>query len=1043
MKIINIILISFIFINTINLINSDTSSSKIEYTFSNFSNFVCDTTKYISSFSAKTCSESTISSNQNFSFYFQDTNSVTHKVICSINTNSQMRNLQQTDINDITTEEPIIPSKDICYKTICEFEEKIINNFTIEINTDFELKVEGLPKNIYLTNYYYENLTYHVDKCYLIKNEFKQVSKYRINNSTNKATFLLVTSINSKIEKNEKISALISLKNNKNNTNKNITCSSQYEADGPVKNEEILMFYDCEVTGVDNISEYDGLIFQYSPYVKNIPTDSDKKNPKKTDELIKKGKIKDYSLIIFDSKRLDFIECEKTGKFKLIGKINGMLQDEIETYIAYFLNNNETDFLAAQCKIPKGYREEITISCTVLNNFFNSKFKIPNLELVNEDTGDIILRINEISIKEQKTCIVNPISETTYVTPITTIIPTINKISTDIEIESTDTTKETEEIPTIINNVVFRQINGLEIDIGKKYIKFNIVGFTFENDLKNNMILPINVNLVRNNDEQESISLECSLNNFVNSSTENIYSLAFTCIKDNINDISNYKDVIIISSSSLINIPEQFSSLSSALNTDQLISEGILKNLLSKENLVIIPPIISSITISADNCRTKGVFEINGIIDKKIDSDLSFYIKLENQDTSVRCKMNSVEANYKTYIYCDTFESINNINISSKMIYGMNNNELFYLNESQSLDNIYCANNDQIKLTKAHKKMESFVSFRQVSKFRKIDNRYYFFLATFIKKEINFDQRIYLTVLIKSPSQQIKSHIKGRTLYFRKLSPTEEQTVECTVSSKTDINSDGIGAAGWGCTTGESSIPDAEGLDIIESDEITGIPSDPRLIDPAKTDSLIQSGEVKDYSVEENLNILLPLFRTLELNYSMCKNNGSLLFIGTTSSTIENDVLFNLTLSYPNAIFACKLPRSLKDHITQIECYSREEFENYTLLVEETVIRYENTEYFILRNTSSGDRYVTCSSTNSDVKPNLYNEGFTIISRQYKDGSSGGLSVAGIVIIIVIGVLVLAGITFLFIYIRSKRASLNKDDDTTEDGHFKTTTTFY
>ena len=83
----------------------------------------------------------------------------------------------------------------------------------------------------------------------------------------------------------------------------------------------------------------------------------------------------------------------------------------------------------------------------------------------------------------------------------------------------------------------------------------------------------------------------------------------------------------LISSSSLINIPEQFSYLSSALNTDQLISEGSLKHLFSQNNLIEIPPIISSTSISTDNCRAKGVFEINGIIDKSIDTDLSFYIK--------------------------------------------------------------------------------------------------------------------------------------------------------------------------------------------------------------------------------------------------------------------------------------------------------------------------------------------------------------------------------------------------------------------------------
>ena len=458
MKIINSFLIPFIFIISFDLIISDTTSSKKEYIFSDFSNFVCDTKNYISSFTAKICSDSIISSNQNFSFFLQDTKKVSHKVICTINSNSQMRYLEQTDIQEIT-EAPMFPSKDICYKTICEFEEKVINNFTIEINNDFELKVEGLPKNIYLTNYFYENLTYHVDKCFLIKNEFKQVSKYRINNSTNKITFLLVTSINSKIEKNEKISAEISLQKNSSNENKNITCSSQYK-DKNKKNEEILMFYNCEVPVVDNVNEYNELIFQNSPYVKNIPTDSDKKNPKKTDELIKNGKIKDYSLIIFSPKSLDLADCKNTGKFKIIGQINGMLQEEIECYIPFHLNNNESDFSTAQCEIPKGYREEITISCTVTNNFFNSKIKIPYLNIVDEDTNDIILQIKEISINEQKTCIINPILETTVVTPITTIITNTRIITTNIVIEPTD-------IPSVINDVVFRQINGLEINEGK------------------------------------------------------------------------------------------------------------------------------------------------------------------------------------------------------------------------------------------------------------------------------------------------------------------------------------------------------------------------------------------------------------------------------------------------------------------------------------------------------------------------------------------------------------------------------------------------
>jgi hypothetical protein len=263
------------------------------------------------------------------------------------------------------------------------------------------------------------------------------------------------------------------------------------------------------------------------------------------------------------------------------------------------------------------------------------------------------------------------------------------------------------------------------------------------------------------------------------------------------------------------------------------------------------------------------------------------------------------------------------------------------------------------------------------------------------------------------------------------------------VKSKTSVNKEGLGAAGWDCSTGESSISDAGGLDILESDDLSGIPEDPSLKDPAQTDVLIESGEMTDYSIEENLNTLLPLFRTLELNYSLCRSNGSLSFKGTTTSSIENDVIFNITLTYPQVAFACKLPRSLKDQITEIECFSREEFENSTLLIEETVIRSDNTEYFILRNTSSGDRYVTCSSSDSEVSPNLYNGGFKTVTKTIKNSSSTGIGTAGIVIIVIVSVVILAGLTILFIYIKNYKKSENAKEFSENKGIQNESTSSY
>ena len=121
------------------------------------------------------------------------------------------------------------------------------------------------------------------------------------------------------------------------------------------------------------------------------------------------------------------------------------------------------------------------------------------------------------------------------ITPTTTLIPTTILITTPTtqiirtEIETTETKIEPVIIPGMITNVVFRQINNLEINNENNYIKFNIIGFAFENNLEKDLKLPINVDLVNNDGNKENINLNCSLNDIINSTTENAYSLIFNC----------------------------------------------------------------------------------------------------------------------------------------------------------------------------------------------------------------------------------------------------------------------------------------------------------------------------------------------------------------------------------------------------------------------------------------------------------------------------------------------------------------------------------
>ena len=172
----NIISLLIILISKISLITStkyrfeNKDNEKIEYIFSEFSNFDCNS-NYTTIFTSKICSYIIINKVQNFSFSLKDTNSESHKIKCIIEPNSKMRYLQGDDDEDNTD----IELNDYCYNTNCQFEDMVKENITIFINKDVQTNVEGLSDDVYLTTYLNENFTLKVNKCYLVKNVFKQV----------------------------------------------------------------------------------------------------------------------------------------------------------------------------------------------------------------------------------------------------------------------------------------------------------------------------------------------------------------------------------------------------------------------------------------------------------------------------------------------------------------------------------------------------------------------------------------------------------------------------------------------------------------------------------------------------------------------------------------------------------------------------------------------------------------------------------------------------------------------------------------------------
>ena len=229
----------------------------------------------------------------------------------------------ETEINKETSYNS---TSEYCYNTFCSVEGMIKEAFEVKIEDYFTIYVSEAPEDIFIIPILLKNSLYKVNQCYLIKNIFKQVLKFKANNSQKKITFLLVSIILGKIEKNEELIANIFLKKKQGNlrfldnlNNNTAKCKSLYNAE-PVEGKEILNSYNCVINNIENPEDYSGLIFNSSSDVKNIPNDSNLTDPAITDIYIKQGIMQDYSLSEFNPINLDINNCNETSQFKILGK---------------------------------------------------------------------------------------------------------------------------------------------------------------------------------------------------------------------------------------------------------------------------------------------------------------------------------------------------------------------------------------------------------------------------------------------------------------------------------------------------------------------------------------------------------------------------------------------------------------------------------------------------------------------------------------------------------------------------------------------------
>ena len=111
------------------------------------------------------------------------------------------------------------------------------------------------------------------------------------------------------------------------------------------------------------------------------------------------------------------------------------------------------------------------------------------------------------------------------------------------------------------------------------------------------------------------------------------------------------------------------------------------------------------------------------------------------------------------------------------------------------------------------------------------------------------------------------------------------------------------------------------------SKDISGAPSDKILLNPILTERYISKGELKDYSGANSTNEIIPSFYISKIESKDCKDTGEFSLKGNLSSSLENDIQFELPLAYPiNLTATCNIKKSEKIIDLEMICKSKRNY---------------------------------------------------------------------------------------------------------------------
>ena len=795
--------------------------------------------------------------------------------------------------------------------------------------------------------------------------------------------------------------------------------------------------FECSVSNLTE--EYYSFRYNYSDYISGVPTDEALLDPKFSAETILRNEVSNYSANDIDEVSLPPIFTAKdiinVGKGQLI--ITGTLSQYLEINYRFIIELNYPTSTELTCYFLTYEKGPCNISCKVDRDFLEERVAFEQ-KIIKQGNKEILI-IESFVSSSNITCI-NSL-----------LLDSLEKINIPIS---------------------FRQVSHLVLDgiDGFSFYLASIVSQSINAGYNFSLITMVSVG-----EEKKEISCICELQSNIIVNDGSLIQGDFIC-NGYIGSEDEYQAVDFNNSESLIistDNPEitGISDLSygqnSPIATDKEINQTILlkseNNGTISELLEVIdfyeeinknkfPPILEIISLQGiEECSGNGKFIMIGIFSEDITEEIIFTFSLSFPKVKVKCTIDEAQKNVEVLINCKVqkkFTKVKSLVINQRMI-RKRNKELFFL-KSKTFDfqtSITCENYNDLKYLKSKGKLNSNFTFIQVSDFNSttLDNQVSFFVAVAVNKQITFST-ISVTVAL-SISEVSENSLRALE------EPVEEEIslpITCNVSDSTDS------AVGLRCKSSniinsifsnkirdnpKHFIMERMRIDDEENAEISGIPQN---ADPSKIKIAV------DFSKLENLKLIneLPLVQVKSINGSNCSLSGSYIIDATyNKGEIKDTSDFEIPFGTVDSVGLCRLNVG-NNHTIKIYCENKEEFSNYPIAFETTIIKDNDGKLLFKLENYTNQQQFSCSisynsiifakvksepsneneqngenngnyennENNDNVGNNDTNLRPNIILGNVKKESSSGLSTARIVIIVVWVVIFLAIIGILVDY---------------------------